>query len=488
MNAALKRACRLHLGKTFGLTAYRPGQKAAVHGLIAGRDVLCILPTGAGKSLCWQLPAVVHKGLTVVVSPLIALMRDQVQHLQQLGIPALMLDSLMTADERMHVMSEIRSGRARILFVSPERLQQTGFISLCRDRPPWLVVVDEAHCVVQWGQGFRPAYEQIPVFLHKLPKRPVLCALTATADRDMQQEILRLLDMQHPKRVILPDARENLIYQVQTTLDRTQTLQRLIHGQRVKTVIFCRSRKRAEALAHMLQEQGIPAAAYHAGLAREERLAIQECFRLAEVEVLCATTAFGMGVDIPDIRRVIHDDLPDSVIDYIQQSGRCGRDGAEAACILLLEPNALIRKTAINSRAREKYPKRPLRRYFYVRKYWQDVSRLLRIVIGGQCIPAGLVRSLGGSVNPCGKCTACRNSSRRMSVPDLRRYSVAQIRTWLLDWQRRAYAHKTGQRPGQVLPSSALYAAGRRLIFPANVHVPEEMERLLAHLRRDAAE
>ena len=183
MKHSLKQETLRHLRETFGLTDYRPGQKAAVQALLSGRDVMCILPTGAGKSLCWQLPAVVHAGVTVVISPLIALMRDQVQHLTAIGMLAVSLDSLMSPAEKEQALSAIRSGAVRIVFVSPERLQQSSFRHLCREIQPWLIVVDEAHCIVQWGGEFRPAYRQIGDFLHGLQTRPVLCAMTATADK-----------------------------------------------------------------------------------------------------------------------------------------------------------------------------------------------------------------------------------------------------------------------------------------------------------------
>ena len=237
MKYSLKRDCRYHLTHTFGLADYRPGQKEAVYALLSGRDVMCILPTGAGKSLCWQLPAVVSKRLTLVVSPLIALMRDQVQHLHAAGIPAIALDSLMSAEEREAGLKRIRAGAVRIVYVSPERLMQPRFRQLCMEKPPWLIVVDEAHCVVQWGEKFRPAYTAIAEFIAGLPARPAVCALTATADAAMQRAIRDNLSLNRCKRVTMPIIRGNLVYNVRTTLERTNELLRLCQKYPAKTVM-----------------------------------------------------------------------------------------------------------------------------------------------------------------------------------------------------------------------------------------------------------
>ncbi|MGN0762607.1 MAG: DEAD/DEAH box helicase, partial [Aristaeellaceae bacterium] len=194
----------------FGLQGFRPGQEKAVDTLLRGRDLLCILPTGAGKSLCWQLPAALHEGWTLVVSPLIALMRDQLRALQAHGLDAICLDSLQTENEREASMHQLESGQARIVLVSPERLQSMRFRRAVQARPPWLLVVDEAHCIPRWGESFRPAYAQLDQFLAALPVRPVLCAMTATADAAMRRDIARSLGMRRPKQVVLPVTRDNL--------------------------------------------------------------------------------------------------------------------------------------------------------------------------------------------------------------------------------------------------------------------------------------
>ena len=478
MKHSQKKECLRHLRATFGLSDYRPGQKEAVHALLSGRDVMCILPTGAGKSLCWQLPALVHEGLTVVVSPLIALMRDQVQHLQAAGVQAVSLDSLMSSEEKEAVINQVRQGGARILFVSPERLEQPSFRRLCREVSPWLLVVDEAHCAVQWGEKFRPAYAGIAGFVAELPRRPVHCALTATADAAMQQVIRTSLGMIRAKRVLLPIVRENLVYEVHTTLNRTADVAAYCRNAPCKTVVFCRSRARTEYLAALLTNAGVRAECYHAGLERQVRMQVQDRFMEGECEILCATAAFGLGVDIPDIRRVIHDHLPDNLIDYVQQSGRAGRDGKRAECILLLEPNDLVRKAAV--RSDERNPLHRLRAWY---KYHRGLKLLLRVVMQEPCLTAGISHAFGTRTKPCGPCSACRKGPLVAKAPTMVFRKVQHLRVWVLKWQREVLAKQRGCRPEMIVSDQDLGYAAQKLVFPDDAHAPEELERLLMHFR-----
>ncbi len=483
MKRSLKRDCLRHLRDTFGLEGYRPGQKAAVETLLSGRDLMCILPTGAGKSLCWQLPALVHEGLTVVVSPLIALMRDQVQHLQRAGVAAVSIDSLMSKEERSQAMTDIRRGEIRIVFVSPERLEQRQFRQLCCDAAPWLVVVDEAHCIVQWGEEFRPAYDHIGEFLQMLPKRPVLCAMTATADAGMQREIIRSLSIHRVRKVQLPHIRENLRYEVRTTLNVPGEILRMCLQTPCKTLVFCATRSGAEWLAELLRKNGVSAAFYHAGLERQQRLDIQEAFRTGRVEVLCATSAFGMGVDIPDIRRVIHDHLAGDLIDYAQQSGRAGRDGLDAACVLLFEPNDFLIRARRPRSVTGGMGWHLLRKQQYLQSYWRKLQKLLRVMLRSDCIPSQMAASLGRRIPPCGKCSACRQGAMLKSIPDFRHMREWQIRLWFLQWQRDEMARRQRCAPGSILSDRAMMTAARLLVLPDGGSELPEMERLLAHFR-----
>lgn len=485
MKSSLKKACLHHLRDTFGLKDYRPGQREAVQAILSGRDVLCILPTGAGKSLCWQLPAVVHDGLTLVVSPLIALMHDQVRHLKEAGVPAASLDSLMTPPEKDAAVQLIRQGRVRIVFVSPERLEQPGFRKLCQDMKPWLIVVDEAHCAVHWGESFRPAYQGIPGFIAALPVRPVICALTATADERMQHDIRVQLGMRRMKRVMLPIVRENLIHEVRTTLDRTREILRFVQAADGKTVIFCRSRARAQTLSGLLAANGRRSLFYHAGMNREERLAAQEMFMSGHVDILCATSAFGLGVDIPDIRVVIHDYLPDSLSDYIQQSGRGGRDGKPARCLLFLEPNELVNKAMIPRRAKDRLKRSPIKRWFCLRKKWRELRQVMSVLMAGQCIPAAAAEAFGHKADPCGCCSACQGGRLICKAPSFAGMKEWQIRAWILQWQRDALARKHKCAPREILSDAAIRMGARYYVFPSDVPAREEMTRLLAHFRRE---
>ena len=486
MKNSLKKACLHHLQNTFGLDGYRPGQKEAVQAILSGRDVLCILPTGAGKSLCWQLPAVVQGGVTLIISPLIALMRDQVQHLESVGISAVSLDSLMTQQEKEWAVQRIRKGETRIVFVSPERLQNPLFQNLCRELQPWLIVVDEAHCAVQWGESFRPAYSLIGEFLMSLPQRPVVCAMTATADRKMQHGICRQLRMHPIKRVTLPVIRDNLIYEVHTTLNRTGEILHLLQEKPGKAVIFCRSRVRTEALSRLLISYGLEAAFYHAGMEREERVGLQHAFMAGQVRVLCATSAFGLGVDIPDIRLVVHDYLPDNLIDYVQQSGRAGRDGNDAWCVLFLEPNELVRQTALERKAKEKYQGNAIERHLILRKKQREIRRVINVLMASDCIPSAAAKAFGHRCGRCGQCSACRRGRLIRKTISFAGRKPWHIRAWILVWQRNALAKKLHLPPRKILPDSAVMMAAKWYAVPKAAPSHPEIQRLLAHFRRDA--
>ena len=488
MRRRVRKACLQVLRQTFGVPGYRPGQKAAVSALLSGRDVLCILPTGAGKSLCWQLPAVMRQGLTVVVSPLIALMDDQVNSLHRRGIPAATLNSLMTHEERLQVEEQVRAGALRILLVSPERLETQQFLSLCRLRPPELLVVDEAHCVVQWGGEFRPPYSRIGGFVGQLPRRPVICAMTATADRDMQQEIAQSLGLRRYRRVMLPVMRENLHYTVRTTADRTREIMRIVRLSPVRTVIFCRTRQRTEQLAQTLRRAGFAAEYYHAGLDRDERLQAQARFRSGQTQCLAATTAFGMGVDIPDIRRVIHDSLPGNAIDLVQQSGRAGRDGQPADCVVLVGPEDLLRTGRIirGIRAATKYA--PLRRRRLLKEHWLPARTLLEALLTRRCITAALSSAFGQRRRRCGACSSCEEGPVLHRLPDLSGMKEESLRLWLLTWQRDAIAGQLGCPPDRIISRAALRRAARSLMLPT-LGVPaaqQAMDRLMAAIIRAA--
>ncbi len=476
------------LRRVFGVEDFRPGQREAVETLLRGQDLFALFPTGAGKSLCYQLPALVLDGTALVVSPLIALMRDQVAGLREKGIPAVLLDSLQSRDDFEDSLAEIRKGRAKLIYVSPERLQTARFRELMQAAPPALLVVDEAHCAVQWGEEFRPAYGEIARFLALLSPRPAVCAMTATAGAALRRAVIRSVGLRDPRLVRLPLIRENLRYLVLTTSDpdaEALRLCRLHEGER--GVVFCRSRRRCEQLADILRRGGASAGFYHAGMSREDRRQTQDAYARGNIRVLAATSAFGMGVDIPDIRWVLQDRLPDSVTDFAQQTGRAGRDGLPADCVLLVDPADLSRLAYDARNARRERLRVPLwrvgQRLRAARKARRETAEreaMLRVALNGRCIPAQLAAFFGGRAAPCGICSACVKRARiggwtaLAPVPDLNG-SEENVRRWALDWQRTAVAARLDLAPAQVLSDQGLaFAAVHRKLRPGTFRAEAE--------------
>ncbi len=320
----------------FGYDAFRGGQEPIIDALLSHRDALAIMPTGAGKSLCYQIPALLLPGITLVVSPLVSLMRDQVTALVQMGVPAAFLNSSLTFKQYLLALDRARAGRYKIIYVAPERLETPGFLSFAKQADISLVAVDEAHCISQWGQDFRPSYVNIAAFLETLSRRPPLGAFTATATPEVRRDIERLLDLQNPCRVTTGFDRKNLYFEVQEPLDKRTALVRLIREQPEQCgIVYCSTRRNAEEICGLLQEAGISATRYHAGLEPEERMKNQEDFLYDRSKVMVATNAFGMGIDKSNVRYVIHYNMPKDMESYYQEAGRAGRDGLPGRCILL---------------------------------------------------------------------------------------------------------------------------------------------------------
>ena len=320
----------------FGYDAFRGGQKEVIDALLSGRDVMAVMPTGAGKSVCYQVPALLLPGITIVVSPLVSLMRDQVTALVQMGVPAAYLNSSLTFRQYLLALDRAKAGRYKIIYVAPERLETEGFRSFAETADISLVAVDEAHCISQWGQDFRPSYLNIPAFVNSLPKRPPVGAFTATATPDVRGDILKLLELKAPLSVTTGFDRENLYFEVQQPSGKRAALLELVRSRPGKCgIVYCATRKTVEEVCGFLQDEGIAATRYHAGLEAEERLKNQEDFLYDRAAVMVATNAFGMGIDKSDVRYVIHYNMPKDMESYYQEAGRAGRDGAPSSCILL---------------------------------------------------------------------------------------------------------------------------------------------------------
>lgn len=323
----------------FGYTEFRPGQGELIEQILAGRDVLGVMPTGAGKSLCYQIPALCLPGWTLVVSPLISLMQDQVLALEQSGVNAACLNSTQEEDEQRSIFRRAYAGEFRLLYAAPERLETPGFRSLCAENPPALIAVDEAHCISQWGQDFRPSYLRLPALLKELPVRPRIAAFTATATEAVREDIVRLLGLREPFVRVSGFDRPNLYFGVMQTTgvrQKREVLLGLLERYRGRSgIVYCATRKAVDEVCALLNENGIAAGRYHAGMTGEERQQSQEDFIYDRIAVMAATNAFGMGIDKSNISFVIHFNMPQDLESYYQEAGRAGRDGEPADCILL---------------------------------------------------------------------------------------------------------------------------------------------------------
>ncbi|EGS35546.1 ATP-dependent DNA helicase RecQ [Megasphaera sp. UPII 135-E] len=324
------------LKQYFGYDSFRPGQEEIIKTLLEGRDCLAIMPTGAGKSLCFQIPAVMSRGITLVISPLISLMKDQVDALTAQQIPATYITSDCDIEEYRCRIKEIYEGRVRLLYVSPERLQVDFFTSLMQKMPVCMVIVDEAHCVSQWGHDFRPGYAQIKQWIAKLPKRPVIGAFTATATEPVKKDMLELLGMNNPKVFTSSFDRPNLYFRVVQAADRDRFILGYLQKHATESgIIYAATRKEVERLYSLLQRHKYSVGRYHAGVDPLERRQAQDAFSYDQVRIIVATNAFGMGIDKSNVRFVIHYQMPKNIESYYQEAGRAGRDGEYAECILL---------------------------------------------------------------------------------------------------------------------------------------------------------
>ena len=328
---------RAVLKQHFGYEAFRPGQEGVVGAILEGRDVLAVMPTGAGKSICYQVPGIALGGLTVVISPLVSLMGDQVRALVDAGVRGAYLNSTLTPGQQATVLRRAAEGAYQIMYVAPERLSDPRFLAFCAEATIPLVAVDEAHCVSQWGQDFRPSYLAIGAFIEQLPVRPVVAALTATATERVRDDIERLLGLHDPYRVVTGFDRPNLYFGVER-LDPSTKLKRIERYVREHAadsgIIYCSTRKDVEKVHAALAEDGVRAVRYHAGLAADERAESQCAFIADDAPVMVATNAFGMGIDKSNVRFVIHYNMPGSIEAYYQEAGRAGRDGEPSTCLL----------------------------------------------------------------------------------------------------------------------------------------------------------
>jgi len=402
------------LFKYYGYTAFRPAQETLIDSLLSGRDVLGVMPTGAGKSVCFQIPALMLGGVTLVVSPLISLMKDQVAQLRRGNVPAAFVNSSLTAEQYREVLRRAGEGRYKIVYVAPERLETESFLRFSRETPISLVAVDEAHCVSQWGQDFRPSYLRIARFIAGLGERPVVGAFTATATAKVKKDVARLLGLRDPLGLTTGFDRPNLYFEVAKPKNKSNHFHGLIDMRAgMCGIVYCATRKTVDSVCAELRRRGVSASRYHAGLEDLERRLNQDDFIQNRVTVMVATNAFGMGIDKPDVRYVFHYNMPKNLESYYQEAGRAGRDGQPSDCILLFSDEDirtaefLIKDSGNNAELTEK-ERRTVRRH--------DAERLDRMIryceIDG-CLRSYILRYFGEKQKaPCGNCGNCNRPSR----------------------------------------------------------------------------
>ena len=417
------------LQRVFGYSAFRGGQEALIDAQLQGRDAFGIMPTGGGKSLCYQIPALLLEGVTLVISPLISLMRDQVMALKNAGVAAAYINSSLTPAQIRLVYRNIRSGMYKIIYVAPERLLTDGFLEAIQTRKVSLVTVDEAHCISQWGQDFRPSYLKIVDFLNILTPRPVVSAFTATATEAVRQDIAQILQLRDPLRVVTGFDRPNLRFEVRRPKQKLPALIELVQQRRDKAgIVYCATRKAVEEVCENLQLNGIAATRYHAGLPDEERRDNQEDFLYDRKTVMVATNAFGMGIDKSNVSYVIHYNMPQSLESYYQEAGRAGRDGAEAECILLYAPGDvqtakyLIQHPALSGELSQEELEQKQR---------QDLERLDVMVnyCKTQSCLRGYILDYFGQEHEsfCGNCSNCSTETEERDITDQARMILSCV-------------------------------------------------------------
>ncbi|WP_366033490.1 RecQ family ATP-dependent DNA helicase, partial [Clostridium sp.] len=391
------------LEKYFGYKSFRRGQEKIIDEILKEKDVLAIMPTGGGKSLCYQIPALILDGITIVISPLISLMKDQVDTLNSIGINSAFLNSSLSTYEFNEVMNGIENKKYKIIYVAPERLHSNEFITAITQVKIAQVAIDEAHCVSQWGHDFRVSYKGISTFIDKLIERPIITAFTATASEEVRNDIVNLLRLNNPKIFVTGFDRENLRINVIKGIEKKKFLINYIKdNSKDAGIIYAATRRDVDSLYELLNKNNIKVGRYHAGLSNDERIKCQEEFINDETTVIVATNAFGMGIDKPNIRYVIHYNMPKNIEGYYQEIGRAGRDGEESECIMLFSPADVITQKYLIEVSTED----PLRKNNQYKKLQQMTS----LVYINSCYRKYILNYFGDSYEgECGNCSNCLN-------------------------------------------------------------------------------
>lgn len=415
----LQQAAEL-LKEYFGYDTFRKGQEELILAILSGQDVLGIMPTGSGKSLCYQIPALMMPGITLVVSPLISLMKDQVTALNQAGIHAAWLNSSLTPGQYAKALFYAEQGRYKIIYVAPERLLTDSFLRFVSHADISMVAVDESHCVSQWGQDFRPGYLKIPEFIRLLPRRPVVGAFTATAAKKVQEDIQVILRLDQPQVVLTGFDRENLYFEVRQLKKKKVDLLGIVERHKGESgIIYCSTRKTVEEIHQFLFVNGYPATRYHAGLSDAERAGNQEDFVYDRRPVMVATNAFGMGIDKSNVRYVIHYNMPKDLESYYQEAGRAGRDGAPAECILLYGKQDMVTaQMFIESSPREELD--DFQRQVILERERERLKKMQYYCLTKHCLRAYILDYFGDQASDsCGNCSVCLNEYEEIDVSEV---------------------------------------------------------------------
>ncbi len=451
------------LKKYYGYDSFRPAQEDIIRQLLSHRDVCAVMPTGAGKSICYQIPALAMPGITLVISPLISLMQDQVQSLIGMGVRAAYLNSSLTPRQMEMALYNAANGKYKIIYAAPERLETTGFLDFAKNADISLIAVDESHCISQWGHDFRPSYLNINSFIDALPTRPVVAAFTATATKRVKEDILHLLGLKDPYNVVTGFDRKNLFFAVYDPIDREGFLIDYIGGRADESgIIYCGTRKTVDHIAAVLNYNGIDALPYHAGMNDADRTDNQNAFIYDRTKIIVATSAFGMGIDKPDVRFVIHYNMPANMEEYYQQAGRAGRDGEPSECILLYDKRDVMLNRFFIKKGAENEDFTETEREEFI-KNEEEKLRLMTFYSTSKtvCLRKRILGYFGQSfVPPCNNCSVCRglgrNYERSAVATDTERLFVDEALLARLKTLRSTLAKRAGVPAYSVMGDDTL--------------------------------